>query len=135
MTRVLSSIVVLSGICASAQGNVEPPKFEAASVKRISQGVIHNSLGPGTVVLRGDPLKLVLAEAFQVKGYQIVGPAWLDEDCFEIVARMPAGATAAQIPAMLQALLAERFQLVAHKENRPRPGQVMFRARSDWQGF
>jgi len=101
-------------------------------------------------------------EAFQVKTYQIVGPSWLDEDCFEIVAKMPEGATADQIPAMLQALLAERFKLAAHKEDRPRPvyalvvdkggpkfkeanlnfrrmgprpGEVMFRAATDTQGF
>ncbi|MCU1237673.1 MAG: hypothetical protein JWP63_5640, partial [Candidatus Solibacter sp.] len=34
---------------------------------------------------------------------------------------MPEGATSDQIPAMLQALLGERFKLAAHKENRPRP--------------
>src|SRR6266545_1266884 len=96
-------------------------KFETASVKRIDRGVIHNSLGPATVLLRGDPLKIVLAEAFKVKPYQIVGPAWLDEDCFDIVAKMPAGATMDQIPAMLQALLAEGFKFVAHKEDRPQP--------------
>ena len=162
MTRVLPFLLGLSGICVAAQSGDVTPKFEAASVKRIVQGIIHNSLRPGTVVLRGDPLRIILAEAFQVKGYQIVGPARLDEDCFEIVAKMPAGASTAQIPAMLQALQVERFQLVAHRENRPRPvyglvvdkggpkfseassnfrkfgvrpGQVTFRARSDWQGF
>ena len=63
--------------------------------------------------MRGDPLKVVVMEAFKVKAYQIVGPSWLDEDCFEIVAKMPEGATSDQIPAMLQALLAERFKLAA----------------------
>jgi uncharacterized protein (TIGR03435 family) len=71
--------------------------------------------------LQGDPLKIVLMEAFKVKAYQIVGPSWLDEDCFEIVAKMPEGATSDQIPAMLQALLVERFKLAAHKEDRPGP--------------
>ena len=71
--------------------------------------------------MKGDPLKIVLMEAFKVKLYQIVGPSWLDEDCFEIVAKMPEGATSDQIPAMLQALLVERFKLAAHKEDRPRP--------------
>jgi uncharacterized protein (TIGR03435 family) len=101
-------------------------------------------------------------EAFQVKAYQIAGPSWLDEDCFDIVAKMPEGATRDQIPAMLQALLVERFQLAVHKEDRPRPvlalvvdkggpkfkeadlnfrrtgprpGEAMFRATNNTQGF
>jgi len=110
--------VVLFAICAVAAAQ---PHFESASVKRMGCGEIHNSPGPGTVVLRGDPLSIVLMEAFTVKRYQIVGPAWLDQDCFEIVAKMPEGAAANEMPAMLQALLAERFHLAAHKENRPGP--------------
>jgi uncharacterized protein (TIGR03435 family) len=106
---------------ALARDSAAQPKFETASVKQMERGVIHNSLGPGTVVLRGDPLRVVLMEAFGVKTWQIVGPAWLDEDCFEIVAKIPAGATSDQVPAMLQALLAERFKLAAHREDRPRP--------------
>jgi uncharacterized protein (TIGR03435 family) len=128
-------------------------------------GLIHNSMGPGTVTLRGDPLKVVLTVAFKLKAYQIVGPSWLESDCFEIVAKMPEGATSDQIPAMLQALLMDRFKLVAHKEDRPqpvyslvvdkggpkfkeaeeppanfrrmgaRPGQIFFRAASDIRGF
>jgi uncharacterized protein (TIGR03435 family) len=155
----LSSIMVLCAI--AAQNGTDQPKFEEASVKRIERGIIHNVLGPGTVILRGDPLRIILAEAFNVKTYQIAGPSWLDEDCFEVVAKMPGGATSDPIPAMLQALLAERFKLAAHKENRPRPiyalvvdhggpkfkeaslnfrrmglrpGQVMFHA-DDKQGF
>jgi len=154
---------VLYGICAVAAGNGEDPhRFEAASVKRTDKAVIHNSLGPGTVILRGDPLKLILSEAFQVKVWQIAGPSWLDEDRFEIVAKMPEGASQDQVPAMLQTLLAERFRLAAHKENQPRPvyalvidkggpkfreatlnfrrfgvptGGVMFRSTSEVKGF
>jgi uncharacterized protein (TIGR03435 family) len=84
-----------------------------------------------------------------------VGPSWLDEDSFEIVAKMPEGSTSDQIPAMLEALLRERFKLAAHKEDRPRPvyalmvdkggpkfketdghaGTVMFRAAPGIAGF
>jgi uncharacterized protein (TIGR03435 family) len=58
-------------------------------------------------------------EAFRVTKDQIVGPSWLDEDCFEIFGKAPDGATRDQLPAMLQALLAERFRLAAHKDDRP----------------
>jgi uncharacterized protein (TIGR03435 family) len=114
-------LVALLAAAISALHAADQPKFEEASAKRMDCGVIHNSMGPGIVTLRGDPLKVVLIEAFKVKGYQIVGPAWLDSDCFELVGKIPEGATSDQIPAMLQALLAERFKLVAHKEDRPGP--------------
>lgn len=122
MNISLRSTIALSAICAiTALTAADQPKFEVASVKRMERGMIHNSMGPGTVTLKGDPLKIVLMEAFKVKAYQIVGPSWLDEDCFDIVAKMPEGATSDQIPAMLQALLVERFKLAAHKEDRPSP--------------
>jgi uncharacterized protein (TIGR03435 family) len=117
-------LALLIAAIARAQP-AELPKFETASVKRTECREIHNSLSPATVVLRGDPLKIVLTEAFQLKRYQIAGPAWLDEDCFEIVARPPEGAGIAQIPAMLQSLLAERFHLVAHMDERPAPAYAL----------
>ena len=64
-------------------------------------------------------------EAFKVKMDQIEGPSWLETDCFEISAKIPEGATSEQLPAMLQALLAERFKLAAHKEDRPRSGYAL----------
>jgi uncharacterized protein (TIGR03435 family) len=110
--------VILASLALHA---ADAPKFETASVKRMPCGIINNSLGPGTVVLRGDPLSVILVEAFKVKAYQIVGPSWLDTDCFEIVAKMPEGATGDQVPAMLQTLVVERFQMAARKEERPGP--------------
>jgi len=83
---------------------------------------MENTFDPGVIGLHGDPLNIVLMEAFKVKADQIIGPSWLDTDCFTINAKMPEGATKDQLPSMLQALLAERFGLAAHKENRPRPG-------------
>ena len=117
------STIALFTICAIATLNAQDqPKFETASVKRMDRGIIHNSLGPGTVVLRGDPLKIVLMEAFQVKTYQIVGPSWLDEDCFEIVAKMPEGAATDRIPAM-------RFRRCWRKGSSSLPTRRIARAR------
>jgi len=55
--------------------------------------------------------------AYKIKTYQINGPAWLNQERFDIAARMPEGATADDAPAMLQALLKDRFKLVAHVTN------------------
>jgi uncharacterized protein (TIGR03435 family) len=60
--------------------------------------------------------------AFKVKPYQVSGgPSWLNSgmnaDRFNIQAKMPEGAKAEQVPEMLQALLAERFQLKFHRDS------------------
>jgi len=76
-------------------------------------------MDPGQVALKGMPLNPVLIFAFGVSKEQIIGPSWLESDCFDVFAKSPQGSTADQIPAMLRALLAERFKLSAHKESRP----------------
>src|SRR5262249_56610795 len=56
--------------------------------------------------------------AFSVKAYQVSGPDWMREQRWDILAKMPEGATKEQVPQMLQELLKERFQLKVHRENR-----------------
>lgn len=115
-------LLVLPLALASGQETSAQPKFEVASVKRTEQCGGRNSLDPGSVAFRGVPLKGVLMEAFKVKMDQIEGPYWLITDCFDISAKIPAGVSKDQLPAMLQALLAERFQLAAHREDRTQSG-------------
>ena len=114
--QILPVMLVLAA-CAGAQ----QPKFETASVKR-AECSFNNSIDPGMISLKGDPLKPVLVQAFHVRADQIEGPAWLDTDCFDIIARMPEGAPPDQLGAMLQAMLAERFGLTVHRETRQRAG-------------
>jgi uncharacterized protein (TIGR03435 family) len=66
-------------------------------------------------------LKDLIALAYKVKAYQITGPAWLAIQRFDIVATMPNGASKDDAPAMLQALLQERFKLVAHRDTQEHP--------------
>jgi uncharacterized protein (TIGR03435 family) len=66
-------------------------------------------------------LKALMIQAYGVKNFQIEGPAWLDSEGYDIEAKLPEGASKEQIPAMLQALLAERFKVTLHKENKPLP--------------
>jgi len=57
--------------------------------------------------------------AYGVKPYQIAAPEWMKGgQRWDIQATLPPGATQQQIPAMLEALLAERFKLAAHRETR-----------------
>lgn len=66
-------------------------------------------------------LKDLISTAYKVKVFQVTGPAWMATEHFDIVATMPEGSTTDDAPKMLQALLAERFKLVAHKETQEHP--------------
>jgi uncharacterized protein (TIGR03435 family) len=56
--------------------------------------------------------------AYDVKTYQVYGPAWLNTERYDIVARVPAGATKERVNVMWQKLLSERFGVVLHHESR-----------------
>jgi uncharacterized protein (TIGR03435 family) len=60
-------------------------------------------------------LKDCIRVAYRVKDFQVEGPDWLNGARFDIVAKLPAGASKDQIPDMLQDLLAERFKLAVHR--------------------
>jgi uncharacterized protein (TIGR03435 family) len=124
-TLPLLFVAAAATCIAMAQNAPAQPKFEVASVRRANQCGGHNSLDPGSVTFRGTPLKAILTEAFRVKMDQIEGPYWLITDCYDISAKIPADTSKDQLPAMLQALLAERFQLAAHKEGRQVPGYAL----------
>jgi len=66
-------------------------------------------------------LKELISFAYNVRPYQVSGPDWLVSDRFDIVAKMPEGATKDSVPGMLKALLADRFKLTAHLETKDQP--------------
>jgi len=66
-------------------------------------------------------LKPLLLIAYGLWSDQLEGPAWLGSERYSIVARAPAGAGNAQLPAMLQNLLVERFGMVVHWDTREMP--------------
>src|SRR5450759_3975230 len=107
--------------------------FEVASVKPsapVNIGDLHNfriltgpRFGPGTEdatrwVCDNCSLGMLLAEAHDLKRFQITGPRFLDSERFDVVARVAPGATKDDLRAMQQNLLAERFGLKARLEKK-----------------
>jgi uncharacterized protein (TIGR03435 family) len=74
-------------------------------------------------------LQNLLAQAYRVKNFQISGPSWLDSDHFDVVAKLPKDAKEDQLPAMLQALLVERFKLAFHWEPKTSSAYVLLVAK------
>jgi uncharacterized protein (TIGR03435 family) len=63
-------------------------------------------------------LKDYIVSAYRVRIYQIDGPDWMGSERFDINAKLPAGGSAKDAPQMLQTLLADRFHLKIHREQR-----------------
>jgi uncharacterized protein (TIGR03435 family) len=66
-------------------------------------------------------VKQLILRAYGIPSYQLWGPEWIDSARFDVLAKLPQGATKDQIPEMLQRLLAERFGLQTHTETRNLP--------------
>jgi len=105
--------------------------FEVASVKRSapetgsgsrSTGAIPRQQEPGRINYPNVKLKGVIAIAYGVDAGQIGGPSWLDDERYDIVAKLPDDAPQDQLPVMLQHLLADRFHMTVHEETKPRNG-------------
>jgi len=97
-----------------------PVTFEAVSVKP-AQRMTPGLRVAGSQVTGIASMKALVRSAYNLHTYQISGPAWIESERYEIAAKLPEGATKEQVPAMLQAMLAERFGLVAHRESRELP--------------
>jgi uncharacterized protein (TIGR03435 family) len=76
---------------------------------------------PGRIHYPYSSLRNLLVSAYNVKGFQISGPPWLDTERFEITATMPPETTKEQFRLMLQNLLIERFKMVIHRETKELP--------------
>ena len=95
--------------------------LEVASI-RLNTDETSPSIAPG---LRNGRLsavrvtaRMLLASAYNVTRPQVMGPEWLDQDRFDILAKAAEGTPATALGAMLQSLLKERFHLTAHLETR-----------------
>lgn len=118
-------------IVAAVTAFGQQPAFEVASIRSAAQitpemiqaGKLHvgMKIDAGRVDIGYASLRDLVTQAYEVKPYQVTAPDWMNAQRFDILAKMPDGATKEQVPAMLRALLEERFKLVAHRDNREQP--------------
>jgi len=66
-------------------------------------------------------LSRLILTAYRLKPYQLSGPDWMKTQRFDILAKIPEGGSKDMVPEMLQLLLAERFKLAIHRENKEQP--------------
>jgi uncharacterized protein (TIGR03435 family) len=98
------------------------PMFEVASVKPNKSGTTQANIGmpPNGVNLVNLPLRGIIQLFFQInQPTKVIGiPDWTITERFDINARAAGPITADERRLMMQALLADRFKLVARKEKR-----------------
>jgi len=112
--------------------------FEVASIK-VRQLPLHtiagySSSGP-RVTYEAWPIRLLIVEAYGVKGYQVAFAGAAppnDVDYYDILAKAEGDAprTRAQFRPLLKALLADRFHLTIHRETRELAVYALVRGKS-----
>ncbi len=129
MRVILMSALVCAAACAQTPDS--QVAFEVATIKPsppmgMGRMRIGNQGGPGT----RDPgrftcercsLAMLVTTAYEMNYVQISGPPWLNEQQFDLAAKIPEGATKAQFRVMMQNLLIERFKLAVHREKKDAP--------------
>jgi uncharacterized protein (TIGR03435 family) len=130
--RCLTTLVLLALTSTAAWSQPDYPTvaFEAASIEPFPEGspiMMSGCVGgpgsgdPGRIHCEYTTLTMLLTRAYLVKNQQIAGPSWMDSVHFNIIAKLPAGATKEQVPAMFRNVLADRFKVVLHHETRLLP--------------
>ena len=137
--NVCAGLALLTAGAVFGQTPATAPAFEVASVKPAppptNPGQLKVQMGgdPGMIDYKNVSLKMVIARAYDLKEFQVSGPDWLDTTRFDIMAKVPPNTPKSQIPLMLQSLLAERFKLKVHREQKVMPVYAMVVAKSGFK--
>lgn len=114
--------LILFAIGAAAFGQ----SFDVASI-RVSELARKGGEGsrreqievsPGSVIMHNLRFLSLVRWAYHVKDYQVNGPSWISSERYDLSAKAGEKADEEQMQAMLQKLLADRFQLAVHKEKK-----------------
>jgi uncharacterized protein (TIGR03435 family) len=119
-------MVFLSG---AVFGQSTQPAFEVASVKPSligragGEGSRREKIDhtPGSLTMRNVSMKSCLQWAYDVKNFQVSGPGWLETERYDVAGKAADPAPEGQLRLMLQALLADRFKVTLHREEKVLP--------------
>lgn len=128
-----AAFIVACGSCVFAQ----TPSFDVASIRPAEpeQGRQGNArphrihTTPGNVVMRNASMTEAIQWAYGVEFYQVSGPAWMPMTRFDIVAKAAGPASEDEMRRMTQSLLASRFGLQTHGEDKEMAGMALLVAK------
>jgi uncharacterized protein (TIGR03435 family) len=108
--------------------------FEVVSIRPNTSSDTRQDLGgtAGQLIGSNIPVWWLIRNAYQIDESELIGaPPWVFSDRYDIIGKMPAGATREQVRPMVIKLLEDRFGLVIRRETRDRPVYALVAARSD----
>ena len=118
-------VCVMLVSCCAALGQQPAAKisFEVVSIKPAApspMGQMRMNRGgdPGRARFSNFSLRDYIRVAYRVKDFQVEGPEWIESARFDVEGKFPEGATEAQVPEMLQSMLADRFKLTLHRNTK-----------------
>jgi uncharacterized protein (TIGR03435 family) len=131
---VIASVVFAPGFLASAQSAADEKTFEVASVRANRSGSNQTTMNrtANGVTIINLPLRAIIQFSYGIsQPSRVVGaPGWIAIERFDIVARGTVNGLD-DVRVMMQALLADRFKLAAHTEQRSVPAYTLVLARRD----
>lgn len=79
-------------------------------------------INPGGIMYSGVTLQDCIVATYGVKWYQVSGgPEWIGGEHFDVIGKAEGDHSKQELMQMLQALLADRFQMTMHREEREMP--------------
>jgi uncharacterized protein (TIGR03435 family) len=119
LSTLLASVIFLAVLTRTLSAQT----FEVASIKpnTSDSGRSSSKLTPGELFIENVSLQKCIALAYGIsedRGGAIVAPDWVGETRYDIVAKIPPDIHPEQARIMFQNLLAERFKLKVHWEDR-----------------
>jgi uncharacterized protein (TIGR03435 family) len=129
---LLTLLVGSAAGISAAQTQSNPPKFEVADIKPCPPdtpeppgqraGMVRYTFPGGRFEAHATTVEFLLEWSYDLLPTQHSrGPAWLDRDRFDVIAKAPGNATDDEMKLMVQTLLADRFHLKLHRETREAP--------------
>ena len=131
MTRTIA-VISLTVLSVAALGQSSTPKatFEIVDIHTSPRGTataMRTILRGGRYEIKNATMVDLIRTAYGFETPENVfgGPNWVEFDRFDIVAKAANDTSQEALKSMLQSLLADRFQLVAHNETKPLPNFVV----------
>ena len=126
-------LFALSCAAALGQSQMPGPSFEAADVKLNKSGEARMAVDfqpGGKFTARNVPMKILIALAYGIRPEAVqAGPAWIESERYDVVAKASRSAKPEEIRRMVQSLLAERFKLAVHEDRKPMAAYALLTAK------
>jgi uncharacterized protein (TIGR03435 family) len=107
------------------------PGFDAASVRvsapdKSTEGAWRGiRFAPGSLTIRDTTLSGILMAAYDLQFHQLAAPDWAGRERYDITARAAGAAGEPELRQMLRQLLADRFHVLLHREQKDIPAFVL----------